>query len=116
MPLLKETRRAARLIGQWRNNMAGGKSDEPSSSNAAGNPQSIDQYVGARIRSLREARGMDLSDVGARIGATAATVARHEQGEERPSPGTIIALARLFRVGLSELFPEAPGQLTGRLN
>jgi ribosome-binding protein aMBF1 (putative translation factor) len=76
--------------------------------------RSIDHYVGARLRSLREARAIDLSDVSTQIGTSEDTIARYERGEQRPPSTDIIALAELYGVRLRDLFPESHAQLTGR--
>lgn len=84
---------------------------------ATGTPQqSVDQYVGARLRQMREAHAMNLADVGGRIGATVGTVEGYERGEERPLPADLISLAELYGVRLTDLFPEDPAQLTGHLH
>jgi ribosome-binding protein aMBF1 (putative translation factor) len=78
--------------------------------------RSIDAYVGARLKRLRELSGMELSEVSAEIGTPEDSIARYERGEERPPPTDFIALAKLFGVSLPELFPEDSGQITGRLH
>ncbi len=78
--------------------------------------RSIDSYVGTRLRHLRWASGMSLAELGAEIGVSEASIAAYERGDERPSPREIVELVKLFGVGLSELFPENPGQITGKLH
>jgi Helix-turn-helix domain len=76
----------------------------------------IDVYVGARLRHLREASRMTLSEVSIEAAIPEESIARYKCGEQRPSPTDIIVLARLFGIGLHELFPENPGQITGQLH
>ncbi len=88
------------------------------SRNAAETPtqRSVDVYVGARLRHLREASGIELSEVSAEIGTSEECIARYERGERRRQPSDLIALTKLFGVGLNELFPEDRGQITGQLH
>lgn len=69
------------------------------------------------IRATREAAGMTQADLARRIGVTRQTLIAIEQGKYSPSLEMAFQLARVFGVGLDELFqypsdadafPEAP--------
>ncbi|MBT8106559.1 MAG: helix-turn-helix transcriptional regulator [Woeseiaceae bacterium] len=58
-----------------------------------------------RVRELREQHGaMTQSDLGKAIGVTRQTVAAIEQGRYSPSLESAFRIARVFGVGLEEVF------------
>jgi hypothetical protein len=65
----------------------------------------IDVLVGERLRELRNARSMALTDVSSAIDVPACQIARYESGESRVTPGDLIEFAELYGVGLQALFP-----------
>ncbi len=65
----------------------------------------IDIFVGNRLKSLREACEMSLSDVSVAVGIPNGRIARYENGVRRVPPGDLIALVKLFDAGLETLFP-----------
>jgi hypothetical protein len=76
----------------------------------------IDVFVGSRLRHLREAHRMEVSDVNALAGIPGHSIARYESGKERVPAPDLIKLAPLFGVGLAQFFSEHPSQITGQLN
>lgn len=64
--------------------------------------------LGARIRSLREARGMKLKDLADGAGLSDAFVSRLERGLVSSSVANLIQIAEILEVGVSELFAHAP--------
>ncbi len=60
--------------------------------------------IANRVREEREARGMTQSDLGAAIGMTRQTIAAIEQRRYSPSLESAFRLARLFEMGVGELF------------
>ncbi len=76
----------------------------------------IDVYVGGRLKQVREASGMNLTQVSAEVAVSETSIAGYELGKERPPTADLIALAKLFGITLAELFPESSGQVSGRLH
>ena len=69
---------------------------------------SDDNWIGRRIARLRREHGMTLAVLGHRVGLSATQLSRIESGARRTSVGTLIELARVFEVTLSELVAEEP--------
>ena len=67
--------------------------------------------LGARIRSLREERGMKLKDLADGAGLSDAFVSRLERGQVSSSVANLIQIAQTLDVGVSELFAKASDQL-----
>jgi putative transcriptional regulator len=58
-----------------------------------------------RVKALREARGgMTQAELGSAVGVTRHTIIAIEQGHYSPSLETAFRIARLFGVGLEEVF------------
>ena len=66
--------------------------------------------LGARIRSLREERGMKLKDLADGAGLSDAFLSRLERGLVSSSVANLIQIAGVLDVGVSELFANAPDQ------
>ncbi|MDJ0362275.1 XRE family transcriptional regulator [Rhodococcus sp. H29-C3] len=69
---------------------------------------SDENWIGRRIASLRRERGWTLAVVGQRVGLSTTQLSRIESGGRQSSVGTLIELARVFEVTLSELVAEEP--------
>ncbi|WP_052070249.1 helix-turn-helix domain-containing protein [Rhodococcoides fascians] len=69
---------------------------------------SDENWIGRRIASLRRERGWTLAALGERVGLSATQLSRIESGSRQSSVGTLIELARVFQVTLSELVAEEP--------
>src|SRR5437588_9419390 len=67
--------------------------------------------LGARIRSLREERGMKLKELADGAGLSDAFVSRLERGQVSSSVANLIQIAETLDVGISELFANARDQL-----
>ena len=67
--------------------------------------------LGARIRSLREARGMKLKELADAAGLSDAFVSRLERGQVSSSVANLIQIAQALDIGVSELFADPPDQL-----
>ena len=67
--------------------------------------------LGARIRSLREGRGMKLKDLADGAGLSDAFVSRLERGQVSSSVANLIQIAHTLEVGVAELFAGYPDQL-----
>jgi transcriptional regulator with XRE-family HTH domain len=59
--------------------------------------------VGQRLRTVREQRGVTLTDVAARTGISKSTLSRLENGQRRPSLELLLPLAQAYRVPLDDL-------------
>jgi putative transcriptional regulator len=57
-----------------------------------------------RVRELRERHSMTQGDLGDAIGVTRQTVAAIEQGAYSPSLESAFRIARVFKVGIEEVF------------
>jgi len=66
--------------------------------------------LGATLRRLRKARGLNLADVAYAAGTDPANISRVERGIQGHSDELLAALARALGVQLSELFREAEAQ------
>lgn len=57
----------------------------------------------ARLRSLRERRGLDRKALGELCGLSQSIVGKYERGEKTPSLRALVALADLLEVSLDDL-------------
>ena len=64
--------------------------------------------VGPRLRAIREARGMTLTELAAGTGISLSTLSRLESGGRRPTLELLLPLARAFQVALDELVGAPP--------
>ena len=60
--------------------------------------------ISNRVRDLREARAMTQSELGDAIGVTRHTVIAIEQGRYSPSLESAFRIARLFGLGVEDVF------------
>lgn len=67
-----------------------------------------ENWIGRRIARLRRERGWTLAVVGHQVGLSTTQLSRMESGGRQSSVGTLIELARVFGVTLSELVAEEP--------
>ncbi|WP_170181954.1 helix-turn-helix domain-containing protein [Phreatobacter stygius] len=67
--------------------------------------------LGARIRALREERGMKLKELADGAGLSDAFVSRLERGQVSSSVANLIQIAQVLEIGVGELFAAAPDQL-----
>lgn len=64
----------------------------------------IDRPIGQRIREAREFRGINQSDLAARIGKTKGGLSQIESGEVWPAHSTLVAIAKILEMSI-ELIP-----------
>jgi transcriptional regulator with XRE-family HTH domain len=64
--------------------------------------------VGPRLRALRGARGMTLTEVADATGISLSTLSRLESGGRKPTLELLLPLARCFQVALDELVDAPP--------
>lgn len=60
--------------------------------------------IGPKIRSLRQARGLALSDLGVHSGLSPAMLSKIERGQVFPTLPTLLRIAMVFSVGLDHFF------------
>nr|WP_225224288.1 helix-turn-helix domain-containing protein [Cellulomonas sp. JH27-2] len=65
------------------------------------------EQLGARLRELREERGLTLREVGARLGISASAVSQIERGVLRPSVNRLFALVTALDASLVDVFGGA---------
>lgn len=73
-------------------------------------PRSVDsalRNLGLRLRELRRQRGMTQQEVAEALDIEAPNYARIEQGRQNATVATLVPIARLFGVGLDDLFKTA---------
>lgn len=66
--------------------------------------------LGARMRALRRARALSQEELGRRIGTTATSIARWEQGHVMPQVALFAPLARALGVSMDALYWGAETQ------
>jgi transcriptional regulator with XRE-family HTH domain len=64
-----------------------------------------DVWIGKRIKTLREARGMSQESLAKAIGVTFQQVQKYEKGANRVSGGRLAKIATALKCEVSELFP-----------
>jgi transcriptional regulator with XRE-family HTH domain len=67
----------------------------------------LDRNIGARVRSLRDARNLTLADLSARSGVSRAMLSRIERGESSPTAHLLNRVAGGLGITLSTLFADA---------
>lgn len=64
--------------------------------------------VGARLRSLRQARGWTLDDLASQAGMSTSTLSRLEAGKRQASLELLLPLTRRLGVRIDDLLPDEP--------
>ena len=83
----------------------------------SGAPDPIDVEVGARVRAIRNAKGMSQTALGKALGVSYQQMQKYERGANRISASVLVKIARCFGVRPSQLLPDsdnvedAPGLL-----
>ncbi|MFN3312263.1 MAG: helix-turn-helix domain-containing protein [Hyphomonas sp.] len=67
-------------------------------------PTKVDQQVGEKIRELRVAHNLTLSELGQELGISHQQLQKYETGTNRLSAGMLSNVARALRVPIAELF------------
>jgi len=70
-------------------------------------PTTTDRAVGQRIRSLRRAAGMTLSDLGEAVGVSGVQFQRYETGASRLAASRLLAICDALGVPIDTLIEEA---------
>lgn len=66
------------------------------------------RHVGGRIRALREAGGVEAATLAEQLDMSPADLERFESGERRIAPNLLVAMAKLYGVGIDWFFRDAP--------
>jgi len=61
------------------------------------------ELVGPRLRTVREQRGITLTEIAARTGISKSTLSRLENGQRKPSLELLLPLAQAYRLPLDDL-------------
>lgn len=69
-------------------------------------------HIGQKIRELRKGRGMSQEGLAADLDVPANTLSRWETGTYKPTAKDLDAIARLFKVSITEFFPGMQSQAT----
>lgn len=69
-----------------------------------GLPNNIDIYVGARVRSCRESRGLSQDALARQIGVSFQQLQKYEKGTNRISVGRLQVIAQVLEVPIGQFF------------
>jgi transcriptional regulator with XRE-family HTH domain len=78
------------------------KSTSPRSAN------SIDEYIGARMRERRDALNISQTDLGKKLGVSFQQIQKYEKGVNRVSAGRLFDICKVLNVSLSSMFERDP--------
>ena|SRR5579871_872980 len=67
-------------------------------------PSKIELVVGGRLRSIRQSKGLSLSEVARRVGSAPASLSRLEAGQRSPTIASLDGLARALGVPITSFF------------
>lgn len=81
----------------WYNTSKGGEKLES---------ERLAQFVGNKIKELRDKRGMTQEELGEVLGISKQALGRYESGQRRPNQDAMFQLADFFNVSLDSFFPE----------
>jgi transcriptional regulator with XRE-family HTH domain len=71
-------------------------------------PTEIDEFVGERIRAIRNERRLTLHDVATALAISHQQLQKYETGANRLSAGMLWQVAQYFQISIASLFPDAP--------
>jgi transcriptional regulator with XRE-family HTH domain len=74
---------------------------------------SIDVYVGARLRQRRTLLGMSQTKLGTAVGLTFQQIQKYERGANRIGSGRLFEFAELLDAPVSYFFDEMPAKTSG---
>jgi transcriptional regulator with XRE-family HTH domain len=70
-------------------------------------PSTFNRALGARLRELREERGLSQRELGSRLGILQSKLSKYESGTHQPSLRTLVRMANLFAVSADYLLTGA---------
>jgi transcriptional regulator with XRE-family HTH domain len=70
-------------------------------------PSAFSRALGARLRELREERGLSQRELGSRLGILQSKLSKYESGTHQPSLRTLVRMANLFAVSTDYLLTGA---------
>jgi transcriptional regulator with XRE-family HTH domain len=71
----------------------------------------IDEPLGARLRAMREDRGMTQAEMGKKLGISANQWGRHESGENRVPAARLWQFCNAMNVGVAEIYEGLPAHI-----
>jgi transcriptional regulator with XRE-family HTH domain len=74
-------------------------------------PNSVDEFVGARLRLRRKQLGLTQEQLGARLGLTFQQIQKYEKGINRIGAGRLPNLAGILQVPISYFFPGSASDI-----
>jgi transcriptional regulator with XRE-family HTH domain len=77
-------------------------------------PNSVDKYVGNRVRMRRLMLGLTQEKLGAKLGVTFQQLQKYEKGVNRISASRLQAMSHILQLPMSFFFDGAP-QMVGRV-
>jgi transcriptional regulator with XRE-family HTH domain len=78
------------------------KSTSPKSSN------SVDEFIGKRMREGRIALNISQADLGDKLGVSFQQIQKYEKGTNRVSAARLFDICKALKVSLSSMFERAP--------
>jgi transcriptional regulator with XRE-family HTH domain len=76
-------------------------------------PNTVDKYVGSRVRMRRMMLGMSQEKLGEALGLTFQQIQKYEKGTNRVGASRIQQIAEVLKVPVSFLFEGGPGSARG---
>ncbi len=71
-------------------------------------PNTIDEFIGARMRERRQALGISQADLGKTLGVSFQQIQKYESGKNRVSAGRLFEICKALNVSLSSMFERDP--------
>lgn len=65
----------------------------------------INQYIGNKIRELRERKNLTQEDLAEYLNTTSQTISRYEIGDRKTNQGILFKLAEYFKISINDFFP-----------
>ena len=69
--------------------------------------EQVRAQIASKLKELRKMKGLNVDEVGAKLGKSGKTISAWEVGRGQPDGDELIALCRLFDAHISEFFGEA---------
>ena len=74
-------------------------------------PETIDQYVGLRVRAQRATRGLSQHELAEELGVTFQQVQKYERGLNRIGAGRLFQIAEILDVPVSFFYEDVVGRM-----
>ena len=70
------------------------------------NIRNVTQFVGEKIKNLREKSNITQQELAEAIGTTQQSIARYESGERKANQNVLFSLSEYFKIPIDDFFPE----------